>query len=85
MSSASLYSEDYFVVLQPGEAEQIVSAAELLTQLEQWLEQYPDALPADLQQQPSRKAQAQALQADACELELEPGRTAQWYAIRLEK
>jgi hypothetical protein len=30
-------------------------------------------------------AQAQYLRDTACEFDLEPGRTLQWYAIRLEK
>jgi hypothetical protein len=85
MSSASMYSEDHFVLLLPGEVERILSATELTEQLKVWVLHHADALPPDVAQQPSPDAQAEALREGSCELELEPGRTAQWYAIRLEK
>lgn len=85
MASTSMYSEDYFVLLLPGEAEQILSVAELTAQLKEWVVQYADALPLDVARQPDVDAQADALREGSCELELEPGRNAQWYAIRLEK
>lgn len=85
MASTSMYSEDHFVLLLPGEAEQILSATELMTQLKEWVVQYADALPQDVVQQQGIDAQAEALRDGSCELELEPGRNAQWYAIRLEK
>ena len=85
MASSSMYSEEYFVLLLPGEAEQILSAAELTAQLKDWAIQHADALPSDVAQLPSPEAQAEALREGSCELEIEPGRSAQWYAIRLEK
>ncbi len=85
MSSTSMYSEDHFVLLLPGEAEQILSASELTAQLKTWVVQYADALPQDVAQLQGADAQADALREGSCELELEPGRNAQWYAIRLEK
>lgn len=84
-SASSMYGEDHFVLLLPGEAERILSAAELTEQLKDWVVQYADALPPDVAQEPNPDAQAAALREGSCELELEPGRTAQWYAIRLEK
>ncbi len=85
MSSTSMYSEDHFVLLMPGEAERILSASELTEQLKVWVVQYADELPLDVASQQGAEAQAVALREGSCELELEPGRTAQWYAIRLEK
>ncbi len=85
MASTSMYSEDHFVLLLPGEAEQILSATELTAQLKAWVVQYADALPQDVARQQGVDAQAEALREGSCELELEPGRNAQWYAIRLEK
>lgn len=85
LASTSLYSEDHYVLLLPGEPEQILSAAELTEQLKKWVVQYADSLPLDVAQQQGPEAQAEALRDGSCELELEPGRNAQWYAIRLEK
>lgn len=85
MSSTSMYSEDHFVLLMPGESEQILSASELTEQLKVWVMQYADELPLDVARQQGTDAQAVALRDGSCEFELEPGRTAQWYAIRLEK
>ncbi len=85
MSSNSMYSEDHFVLLLPGEAERILSAFELTEQLKAWVVQHADALPLDVVQLQGVEAQAEALREGSCELELEPGRNAQWYAIRLEK
>ena len=85
MASTSMYSEDHFVLLLPGEAEQILSATELTAQLKTWVVQYADALPQDVACQQGVDAQAEVLREGSCELELEPGRNAQWYAIRLEK
>ena len=85
MSSTSMYSEDHFVLLLPGEAEQILSAAELTEQLKVWVVQCAEALPLDVAHLQGVDAQAEALRDGSCELELEPGRNAQWYAIRLEK
>lgn len=85
MTRASLYSEEHFVVLLPGEAERIVTAAEMLALLQSWIQRSPDELSQEIPQQADLTAQAVALRDTACEWELEPGRTAQWYAIRLEK
>ncbi|MGL6133238.1 MAG: chlororespiratory reduction protein 7, partial [Prochlorococcaceae cyanobacterium] len=40
--------------------------------------------PADLRDLPSRAEQAERLLDTACQLELEPGRSVQWFAVRLE-
>jgi len=85
MSGRSMYSEDHFVLLLPGEAERILSASELTAQLKEWVVQHADALPSDVAGLSDADAQAEALREGSCELELEPGRSAQWYAIRLEK
>lgn len=82
---AMLYREDAYVLLIPGEPEAIVTPAELLAYLQTMLSSRQDDLPRDLQRFRSIEAQAESLMQDACEFELEPGRTMQWYVIRLEK
>ncbi len=71
------------MVLEPGGGERILSAAETL----QWLERQLATMaapPADLHDLPEGRLQAERLLDTACELELEPGRSVQWFAVRLE-
>ncbi|NDG73867.1 MAG: chlororespiratory reduction protein 7 [Synechococcaceae bacterium WB8_1B_136] len=83
MSDPLIRELDHYVVLEPAAAERLLTAAETL----QWLEQQLgclEAVPADLADLPPGRARAQRLLETACELELEPGRTVQWFAVRLE-
>ena len=72
------------MVLEPGQPQQLLSAADTLTWLSGWLRKL-DALPADLADQPDLKAAAQRLLDTACDLEICPGVTVQWFAVRLER
>lgn len=86
MADSLMYQEEMFVLLAPGVEEEILSAAELLERLQGLLrDRAPADLPRDLQALPTAEAQALRLRDTACELELQPGCTLQWYAIRLEK
>lgn len=82
---ALMYEESYFVLLMPGASEEILTAEELQQRLEDVLRDRQDALPRDLAQQPTLASQAQYLINNACDFDLEPGQTMQWFAIRLEK
>ncbi len=82
MSHPLLRELDHYVVLEPGCAERILTAAET----EQWLVECLAGLaipPADLQGLGDAADQARRLLDTACELELAPGRTIQWYAVRI--
>jgi hypothetical protein len=73
---------DHYVVLEPASGERILSAAETL----QWLEQQLATMaapPADLEDLAEPRLQAKRLLETACQLELEPGRSVQWFAVRL--
>ena len=72
------------MVLEPGQPQQLLRAADTLTWLSGWLRKL-DALPADLADQPDLKAAAQRLLDTACDLEISPGVTVQWFAVRLER
>lgn len=85
MSSKMLYSEDNFVVLEPGEAEALLTAEEMVAKLTHWIEAYPDCLPSDVEQEETLEQKIQLLLDESCALELEPGKAVQWFAIRLEK
>lgn len=80
-----MYEEEHFVVLVPGEAEEILTAAELQQRLETILSDRQADLPHDLAKFSTLTEQIQYLLNTACGFDLEPGKTMQWFAIRLEK
>lgn len=83
MSDPLIRACDDYVVLEPGKPEQLLDVAVTLAWLNRWL-QTLDQLPEDLADQPSVEAAAQRLLDTACDLELSPGVTIQWFAVRLE-
>ena len=83
MSDPLIRELDHYVVLEPGCSERILSAAETLLWLERQLALMAEP-PADLRDLPQRSVQAERLLETACQLELEPGRSVQWFAVRLE-
>lgn len=80
-----MYAEDHFVLLMPGEEEEILTAAELHQHIESILRDRQDELPYDLAKLPTLEAQTEYLINTACDFELQPGQTMQWFAIRLNK
>ncbi|MGF1458037.1 MAG: chlororespiratory reduction protein 7 [Leptolyngbyaceae cyanobacterium] len=80
-----MYAESYFVLLMPGADEEILTAEELQQHLEAILRDRQDSLPRDVAKQSTVAAQAKYLIDTACDFELQPGQTMQWFAIRLEK
>lgn len=85
MTDPLMYQEDNFVVLEPNQPEQFLTAAELLEKLKGVLSQRQQNLPPELQKFNSIDAQAKYLIDTSCDLNLEPGQFLQWYAVRLEK
>lgn len=83
MSDPLLRELDHYVVLEPAAPERILTAAETLAWLSGTLAGLEQP-PADLRDLPGAEAQAQRLLETACELEIEPGRIVQWFAVRLE-
>ena len=83
MSSPLIRDCQNFVILEPYKSEKFLSSEETLKWLEKWLSQMNE-IPEDLQNQPSIKAAAKRLLDTACNLEIEPGFTLQWFAIRLD-
>jgi hypothetical protein len=83
MSDPLLRELDHYVVLEPAGREQILTAQDTLD----WLVVHLDSLdqvPTDLAVLATPHQRAQRLLETACELELEPGRAIQWFAVRLE-
>lgn len=85
MADSLMYEEDHFVLLIPGKEEEILTVEELRTWLAGVLGDRQNNLPRDLMKFPTTTEQANYLLNTACEFELQPGKTIQWYAIRLEK
>ena len=83
MSDPLIRACEHYVVLEPGQPEQLLSADDTLAWLEQHLTSL-DALPEDLDAQGSVAAAALRLLDTACDLELQPGINLQWFAVRLE-
>ena len=83
MSDPLIRELDHYVVLEPGKPEQLLTVAETLAWLEQQLSSL-ESIPEDLSGLATTADQAQRLLETACELELQPGVTVQWFAIRLE-
>ena len=71
------------MVLEPGKPEQLLDVPNTLAWLSRWLKTM-DQLPADLADLSSVEAAAQRLLDTACDLELSPGVSIQWFAVRLE-
>ncbi|HLO50522.1 MAG TPA: chlororespiratory reduction protein 7 [Kamptonema sp.] len=85
MPDSLMYEENHFVVLEPNQPEQFLTAAELLEKLKLILAQRQDDLPRELQKFTSVADQAKYLLDTYCELDVGPGNFLQWYAVRLEK
>ena len=85
MPDPLMYQQDTFVVLEPNQPEQFLTAAELLEKLRGILAHRQEDLPRELQKFASVEAQAQYLLDTGCEFDVEPGQYLQWYVVRLEK
>ena len=83
MSDPLIRSLDHYVVLVPGEPEQLLTAADTLTWLAGRLQDL-DPWPSDLDGCKSSAQAALRLMDTACELEISPGLCLQWYAVRLD-
>lgn len=77
-------SENY-VVLEPDQPEQFLTAPELLEKLKHFLLAMPERLPRDAQRFSELEQQARYIMETSCELDVGPDRFLQWYAVRLEK
>lgn len=83
MSDPLLRELDHYVVLEPGAPEQILSREETLAWLAGHLAALA-ALPSDLAGLADPSDRALRLLETACELDLGPGLTVSWFAVRLE-
>lgn len=85
MADATMYSEEMFVLLIPGNEEVFLEPDELLAKLQAMLANYSGVLPRDLERWETLAEKAVHLRDTACEFEVTAGVSWQWYAVRLEK
>jgi len=85
MVDPRFYDSDTFVLLEPNQPEQFLTAAELLQKLEGVLTTRQDDLPKELERFATVPEQAKHLLESYCDFDLAPGQFMQWYAVRLEK
>ncbi len=85
MSNPRLYEGDHYVVLEPNQAEQFLTTAELAAKLQALLAQRQQDLPLDLQRFATVAEQTQYLLDTSCDFDLGPGEFLQWYVVRLNK
>lgn len=78
-------NENTYLLLEPNQAEQFLTAAELLERLKAVLSDRQDDLPPDLQRFADVDRQAKYLMETSCELDVGPEGFLQWYVVRLEK
>ncbi len=83
MSDPLIRACENYIVIEPGKQEKFLNAEETLIWLESWLDRLEN-LPDDLRSISCRASAAQHLIDTACELEISPGFTLQWFAVRLE-
>lgn len=83
MTNASLRDESNYVLLMPDQPETFVTATELTAFLAQLVTAYPHIADPGMASTPT--LQAERLIQTTCEVEIAPGETVQWYAVRLSK
>lgn len=86
MSESSLRDQNHYVLLLPNLVdEQFLTSDELREFLQTLLQENPHLLDQDLQRFTDPIQQAERLIDTACSIEIEPGQSIQWYAVRLSK
>ena len=83
MSNPLIRASDDYLVIEPGKTEKFLNASETREWLTRWLEELNE-LPQDLRSHSSLTSAAQRLLDTACDLEIQPGFSLQWFAVRLE-
>jgi hypothetical protein len=85
MPDPMMYQEDGYVVLEPDQPEQFLTADELKAKLAKILQQPETIIPREVKQFDSPELQAQHLLDNYFELDISADQYLQWYVVRLEK
>ena len=84
MSHPIIRECDHYLVMEPSRHEKFLSKEETLKWLEAWIKKM-NKLPRDLENQASHKSAAKRLLDISCNLEIKPGFTIQWFAVRINQ
>ena len=82
MSNPLIRDCNHYIVLEPGREEKFLKAEETIIWLESWLSKL-EKLPKDLEKECSLSSAAKRLLDTACDLEISPGVSLQWFAVRI--
>jgi len=82
MSHPIIRECDHYLVMEPSKDERLLTKEETLQWLENWLNKM-DKLPQDLEKQSCTKSASHRLLDVSCNLEIKPGFTIQWFAVRV--
>ena len=85
MADSIMYQEDGYVVLEPDQAEQFMTAGELRSKLVNLLLSDEMRVPRELEKFDSVDLQAEHLLENYFELDIGTDKYLQWYVVRLEK
>ena len=84
MSPPIIRECDHYLVMEPSRDEKFLSKEETLKWLETWIKKM-NKLPKDLENQASNQSAAKRLLDISCNLEIKPGFTIQWFAVRINQ
>ncbi len=84
MSHPIIRECDHYLVMEPSRDEKFLSKEETLKWLETWIKKM-NKLPKDLENQDSNQSAAKRLLDISCNLEIKPGFTIQWFAVRINQ
>ena len=84
MSHPIIRECDHYLVMEPSRDEKFLSKEETLKWLETWIKKM-NKLPKDLENQASNQSAAKRLLDISCNLEIKPGFTIQWFAVRINQ
>ena len=84
MPDSIMYQEDAYVVLESDKEEEFMTAEELKTKLQTFLQSEEIDIPRELEKLDSREKQVQHLLDNYFELDIGEGKYLQWYVVRLE-
>ena len=83
MSNPLIRSEEHFVLLEPDKKENIVTRKEAIKWLKKWL-QTVDIQTIDQNVSFEKGENIEKFLEDTCELEVRPGHTIKWFAVRID-
>jgi len=83
MSNPLIRSIEHFVILEPEKKEEIVTKEEAVEWLQEWLLKV-DSPTINQNVEFEKKEKIEEFLENTCELEIKPGYTVKWFAVRID-